>query len=99
MSTTVPVDASGNSESAHHLRIGPRRLLGYAGYRRLLLSRFLSQWGDGLFQGGLLGAVVFNPERAVSPAEIAVSVLGEIVLSLRKKPLRAETPAPAGADA
>lgn len=27
---------------------------------------------------------------AVSPAEIAVSVLGEIVLSLRKKPLRAE---------
>ena len=28
---------------------------------------------------------------AVSPAEIAVSVLGEIVLSLRKKPLRAVT--------
>ncbi|MFO1116510.1 MAG: XdhC family protein [Beijerinckiaceae bacterium] len=27
---------------------------------------------------------------AVSPAEIAVSVLGEVVLSLRKKPLRAE---------
>jgi MFS family permease len=71
VSTAVPVDASGNSESAHHLRIGPRRLLGYAGYRRLLLSRFLSQWGDGLFQGGLLGAVMFNPERAVSPAEIA----------------------------
>jgi xanthine dehydrogenase accessory factor len=27
---------------------------------------------------------------AVSPAEIAVSILGEIVLSLRKKPLRSE---------
>jgi xanthine dehydrogenase accessory factor len=27
---------------------------------------------------------------AVSPAEIAVSVLGEVVLALRKKPLRAE---------
>ncbi len=27
---------------------------------------------------------------AVSPAEIAVSVLGEVILSLRKKPLRAE---------
>lgn len=34
---------------------------------------------------------------AVSPAEIAVSVLAEIVLSLRKKPLRAETAQRAGA--
>lgn len=34
---------------------------------------------------------------AVSPAEIAVSVLAEIVLSLRKKPLRAETAQHAGA--
>ena len=30
---------------------------------------------------------------AVTPAEIAVSVLGEIILSLRKKPLRTEKPA------
>ena len=30
---------------------------------------------------------------SVSPAEIAVSVLGEIIMSLRKKPLRAEKPA------
>ncbi|MFN3891818.1 MAG: XdhC family protein [Beijerinckiaceae bacterium] len=36
---------------------------------------------------------------AVSPAEIAVSVLAEIVLSLRKKPLRAEGPQRAGAAA
>lgn len=36
---------------------------------------------------------------AVSPAEIAVSVLAEIVLSLRKKPLRAETEQRAGAPA
>jgi MFS family permease len=71
VSTSVPVNASGDSESAHHVRIGPRRLLGSAGFRRLLLSRFASQWGDGLFQAGLAGAVVFNPERAVSPAEIA----------------------------
>lgn len=34
---------------------------------------------------------------AVSPAEIAVSVLGEIILSLRKKPLRATTGAAGGA--
>lgn len=63
--------AGGDSESAHHLRIGPRRLLGFAGFRRLLLSRFASQWGDGLFQTGLAGAVVFNPERAVAPEAIA----------------------------
>lgn len=79
MSTSVPVDASGDSESAHHLRIGPRRLLAFAGFRRLLLSRFASQWGDGLFQTGLAGAVVFNPERAVSPQEIAA---GFVVLLL-----------------
>ena len=30
---------------------------------------------------------------AVTPAEIAVSVLAEVVLALRKKPLRSETPA------
>ena len=79
MSTSVPVDASGDSESAHHARIGPRRLLAFAGFRRLLLSRFASQWGDGLFQTGLAGAVVFNPERAVAPQEIAA---GFVVLLL-----------------
>ncbi len=36
---------------------------------------------------------------AVSPAEIAVSVLGEVILALRKKPQRAETAAKAGAAA
>ena len=33
---------------------------------------------------------------AVSPAEIAVSILGEIIAALRKKPKRAETAVPAG---
>jgi xanthine dehydrogenase accessory factor len=33
---------------------------------------------------------------AVSPAEIAVSVLGEVILALRKKPQRAETAVKAG---
>jgi MFS family permease len=64
-----------DSESAHHLRIGPRRLLAFAGFRRLLLSRFASQWSSGLFQTGLAGAVVFNPERAVSPTAIAAGFL------------------------
>jgi xanthine dehydrogenase accessory factor len=31
---------------------------------------------------------------AVSPAEIAVSIVGEVIASLRKKPLRSERPAP-----
>lgn len=41
------------------------------GFRRLLVSRFAAQWGDGLFQAGLAGAVLFNPERAADPAAIA----------------------------
>jgi MFS family permease len=69
------VTQPGDSESAHHLRIGARRLLGFAGFRRLLLSRFASQWGSGLFQTGLAGAVVFNPERQVSPTAIAAGFL------------------------
>ncbi len=36
---------------------------------------------------------------AVSPAEIAVSVLGEVIQALRKKPLRTDTPVKAGAAA
>jgi MFS family permease len=63
----------------HHIRIGARRLLAIGEFRRLLFSRFASQWGDGLFQTGLAGAVVFNPERAVSPQEIAA---GFVVLLL-----------------
>jgi MFS family permease len=63
----------------HHIRIGARRLLAISEFRRLLFSRFSSQWGDGLFQTGLAGAVVFNPERAVSPPEIAA---GFVVLLL-----------------
>jgi MFS family permease len=63
----------------HHTRIGARRLLAIDEFRRLLFSRFSSQWGDGLFQTGLAGAVVFNPERAVSPSEIAA---GFVVLLL-----------------
>jgi MFS family permease len=42
-----------------------------SGFRQLLLARFAAQWGDGLFQAGLAGAVLFNPERAADPAAIA----------------------------
>jgi MFS family permease len=38
---------------------------------RLLLVRLASQFGDGLFQAGLVGALLFNPERAATPWAIA----------------------------
>jgi MFS family permease len=40
-------------------------------FRRLLELRIVSGFGDGLFQGGLAGALLFNPDRATSPWEIA----------------------------
>ncbi len=42
-------------------------------FRRLLELRAVSQFGDGLFQAGLAGAILFSPERAATPAEIALS--------------------------
>ncbi len=38
---------------------------------RLLELRSVSQFGDGLFQAGLAGGLLFNPERAAGPWEIA----------------------------
>ncbi|MGV0625172.1 MFS transporter [Mycolicibacter minnesotensis] len=40
-------------------------------FRRLLELRAASQFGDGLFQAGLAGALLFNPDRAASPWAIA----------------------------
>ncbi|MGH3794844.1 MAG: MFS transporter [Pseudonocardiaceae bacterium] len=55
-------------------RIGVRRLLDTPGFRRLLASRFAAQWGDGVFQAGLGGAVLFNPERQADPVAIAAGL-------------------------
>jgi MFS family permease len=41
------------------------------GFWRLLQLRTASQFGDGLFQAALAGALLFNPERAASPLAIA----------------------------
>jgi len=38
---------------------------------RLLQVRMASQFGDGLFQAGLAGALLFNPNRAADPMAIA----------------------------
>lgn len=51
-----------------------RRLLTERGFRRLLATRFAAQWGDGLFQAGLGGAVLFNPEREADPAVVAAGL-------------------------
>jgi MFS family permease len=41
------------------------------GFRRLFAVRLASQFGDGVFQAGLAGAVLFDPERQAHPADIA----------------------------
>ena len=45
-----------------------------AGFRRLLGVRFAAQWGDGLFQAALGGALLFNPEREADPIAVAVGL-------------------------
>ena len=49
--------------AAHVLRRGD--------FRRLLGTRLLSQFGDGVFQAALAGTVLFNPQRAADPVDIA----------------------------
>lgn len=39
--------------------------------RRLLELRAVSSFGDGIFQGALVGALLFDPEKATNPWEIA----------------------------
>lgn len=40
-------------------------------FRRLLATRLTGQFGDGVFQASLAGAVLFNPERQADPAQVA----------------------------
>src|SRR6059058_5206402 len=48
-----------------------RHLLERGDFRRLLATRLLSQFGDGVFQAALAGTVLFNPQRAADPVDIA----------------------------
>jgi hypothetical protein len=48
-----------------------RSLLGRAGFRRLLATRLASQAGDGVFQAALAGTVLFDPQRAADPVDVA----------------------------
>ena len=44
---------------------------GLPDFWRLLQLRMASQFGDGLFQAGMAGALLFNPDRAADPMAIA----------------------------
>ena len=55
-------------------RLGWVRLLRTGGFRRLLAVRFAAQWGDGMFQAALGGAVLFNPEREADPLAVAAGL-------------------------
>ncbi|MBV8293994.1 MAG: MFS transporter, partial [Mycobacterium sp.] len=50
-----------------------RSVRGLPDFWRLLELRTASQFGDGLFQAGLAGALLFNPERAARPMAIAAA--------------------------
>jgi MFS family permease len=45
--------------------------LAHPGFRRLFAVRLAGQFGDGVFQAGLAGAVLFDPEREAHAADIA----------------------------
>lgn len=48
-----------------------RHLLVRRDFRRLLLTRLASQFGDGVFQAALAGTVLFNPQQAADPMGVA----------------------------
>jgi MFS family permease len=48
-----------------------RTLRSLPDFRRLLLVRMTVQFGDGLFQAGMAGALLFNPDHAAGPMAIA----------------------------
>ncbi|ORA36364.1 MFS transporter [Mycobacterium aquaticum] len=50
-----------------------RSMRGMTEFRRLLELRAVSQFGDGLFQAGLAGGLLFSTERAAGPWAIAGS--------------------------
>jgi hypothetical protein len=70
---------------------GLRALLRVGRLRLLVLVRIINSFGDGAFQGALVGAVLFSPDRAADPMALALgfavmllpySVIGPFVGSL-----------------
>ncbi|MBA3524131.1 MAG: MFS transporter, partial [Geodermatophilaceae bacterium] len=52
---------------------GARAALAGRDFRALLAVRLAGQWADGVFQASLAGAVLFNPEQAATPGDIAAA--------------------------
>lgn len=50
-----------------------RSLLARGDFRRLFGTRLLAQFGDGVFQAALAGTVLFNPQRAADPLDVAAA--------------------------
>src|SRR5690606_40508891 len=55
----------------HDLRAIRAAVRASPGALRLTLVRFTSQFGDGMFQAALSGAILFNPERETDPLAVA----------------------------
>ncbi|MEV0337465.1 hypothetical protein AB0H49_00405 [Nocardia sp. NPDC050713] len=61
-----------NSPPADEPRVSLRTALRESpGVLRLAIVRFAGQFGDGMFQAALSGAILFNPERETDPLAIA----------------------------
>jgi hypothetical protein len=63
----VPASVKEPGTHAHYVRA----VMCEGGFRRLLSVRILAQIGDGFFQGGLAGSVLFNPDRRASGLAVA----------------------------
>lgn len=50
-----------------------KTLTGYAGFRKLLAIRLVSQTGDGLVQAGLASLFFFSPERLTTAGDVAIA--------------------------
>ena len=55
---TQPLASSGVANRKHL-----RAVLAQPGFRRLFATRLAGQFGDGVFQAALAGAVLFDPQR------------------------------------
>ncbi len=51
-----------------------REILATGDFDRLFCTRLTSQCADGVFQASLAGAVLFNPERAAHPTQVAAGL-------------------------
>jgi MFS family permease len=71
---TRPAADAGTGAATEPERFRRRDLAAHPGFLRLLTIRLGAQWGDGVFQAALGGAVLFNPERQSDPVLVALGL-------------------------